>query len=482
MRKRSMPQPPRDPRDVHTEADASTTPRERLLAFWEGGFASFTLPTSGKVTVGRLQECEICIDHPSVSRRHAELLLGPQLRVIDLGSFNGTRVGGVRIAANEPTLVPPRSVVEIGSTFLVLETPGSPARDAAAAAGTMRPPPLPGAAAQDGELVVADERMLQLHRLLRAVAQGTISVLLLGETGVGKEVIAQSIHRYSPRAARPFVSINCAAIPEPLLESELFGHERGAFTGAVREKAGLLETAEGGTLFLDEVGEMPLPAQAKLLRAIELRQIVRVGGVRPRPVDVRFVSATNRDLEQLIAARAFRRDLFFRLNGISVSVPPLRERLAELEGLARRFLAEFGASLGRGNLVLSSDALARLRSHSWPGNVRELRNVIERAVLLCESREIRPEHLSLEPLGAAEMVPPGPESVPPPLSQPSPGGDWPQGGLSDELQATERRRILEALERCAGNQTRAAEMLGISRRALIHRLETYGVPRPRKRG
>jgi transcriptional regulator with PAS, ATPase and Fis domain len=474
-----MPLPPRDPRDVHTEADASTTPRERLLAFWEGGFASFTLPTSGKVTVGRLQECEVCIDHPSVSRRHAELLLGPQLRVVDLGSFNGTRIGGVRIAANEPTLVPPRSVVEIGSTFLVLETP---TRDAAPA-GTLRPPAFPsGAPAQDGELVVADERMLQLHRLLRAVAQGTISVLLLGETGVGKEVIAQSIHRYSPRAARPFVSINCAAIPEPLLESELFGHERGAFTGAVREKAGLLETAEGGTLFLDEVGEMPLPAQAKLLRAIELRQIVRVGGVRPRPVDVRFVSATNRDLEQLIAARAFRRDLFFRLNGISVSVPPLRERLSELEGLARRFLAEFGASLGRGNLVLSDDALARLRSHAWPGNVRELRNVIERAVLLCESREIRPEHLSLEPLGAAEMVPPGPESMPPPISQPAPAGEWPQGGLSDELQATERRRILEALERCAGNQTRAAEMLGISRRALIHRLETYGVPRPRKRG
>src|SRR5579883_3177512 len=252
-----MPLPPRDPRDVHTEADASTTPRERLLAFWEGGFASFTLPTSGKVTVGRLQECEICIDHPSVSRRHAELLLGPQLRVVDLGSFNGTRIGGVRIAPNEPTLVPPKSVVEVGSTFLVVETPvrDAAAAAAAAAAGTMRPPAMPGVAAQDGELVVADERMLQLHRLLRAVAQGTISVLLLGETGVGKEVIAQSIHRYSPRASRPFVSINCAAIPEPLLESELFGHERGAFTGAVRDKAGLLETAEGGTLFLDEVGE-----------------------------------------------------------------------------------------------------------------------------------------------------------------------------------------------------------------------------------
>ena len=467
-----MPAPtemsPRDPRDIHTEADASTTPRERLLVFWDGGFATHALPTSGKVTIGRLQECEIWVDHPSVSRKHAELLLGPQMRVVDLGSFNGTRVGGVRIAPNEPTVVPPRSVVEIGSTFVVVE---APTREPPA--GTLRPPP----PEQDVGLVIADERMAQLHRLLRAVAQGTISVVLLGETGVGKEVIAQSIHRYSPRATRPFVSINCAAIPEALLESELFGHERGAFTGAVREKAGLLETADGGTLLLDEVGEMPLPAQAKLLRAIETRQIVRVGGVRPRPVDVRFVSATNRDLEQLIAARAFRRDLFFRLNGISVHVPPLRERLAELEGLARRFLAEFGASLGRRALSLSNEALAELRTHAWPGNVRELRNVIERAVLLCEGPEIRAEHLSLAPLGG-ETVPAGPESVPASTD----AGELPYGGLSDELQATERKRILEALERCAGNQTRAAEMLGISRRSLIHRLETYGVPRPRKRG
>jgi two-component system, NtrC family, response regulator AtoC len=462
--------PIRDPRDVHTDAHVSPVPRERLLVFWEGGFATFALPASGKVTIGRLQECEICVDHPSVSRRHAELLLGPQLRVVDLGSFNGTRVAGVRIPPNEPTAVPPRSVVEVGSTFLVVETP---TREAVPGA-TLRPAP-----GQDDGLVIADERMAQLHRLLRAVAQGTISVLLLGETGVGKEVIAQSIHRYSPRAARPFVSINCAAIPEALLESELFGHERGAFTGAVKEKAGLLETAEGGTLLLDEVGEMPLPAQAKLLRAIELRQIVRVGGVRPRPVDVRFVSATNRDLEQLIAARAFRRDLFFRLNGVSVSVPPLRERLGELEGLARRFLVEFGASLGKHDLTLSRAALDQLRSHAWPGNVRELRNVMERAVLLCERVEIGPEHLSLVPLGAADMVPPGPESVPPPLPEST---DWGRGGLSDELQATERKRILEALEKCAGNQTRAAEMLGISRRVLIHRLESYGVPRPRKRG
>ena len=460
-----------DPREIPTEADVSTAARQRVIVFWDGGFAAFALPASGKAVIGRLKECEVSVDHPSVSRTHAELLVGSEMRVVDLGSFNGTRVGGVRIAPNEPVPIPPGSVVEIGSTFLVFErasvregapAPGDPSERARRAqAGDAGP-----------ELVVVDERMKQLHRLLASVAQGTISVLFLGETGVGKEMLAQAIHRYSPRASRPFVSINCAAIPEALLESELFGHERGAFTGAAKEKIGLLEAAAGGTLFLDEIGEMPMPAQAKLLRAIEQREVVRVGGIRPRPVDVRFVSATNRDLEALIAARMFRRDLFFRLNGISVTIPPLRERAGELESMARRFLAEFGASLGRRGLALSPSALAALRRHSWPGNVRELRNVIERAALLCAGQEILPEHLALVPL--AHDVPPASGVVPD-------AGDPAYVGLSDELSAMERKRILEALDRCAGNQTRAASLLGISRRALISRLETYGMPRPRKR-
>jgi DNA-binding NtrC family response regulator len=454
-----------DPRDIATEADASPN-AQRLLAFWEGGFGAFPLPPSGKVVIGRLNECEVRIDHPSVSRRHAEIIIGPPLQVVDLGSFNGTRVGGARIPANEPTPVPPRTVIEVGSTFLVVE--GAAERSAAM---TQRPP-----RGDDPELVVLDERMKQLHRLLRAVAQGTISVLLLGETGVGKEVIARTIHRYSPRAGRPFVSLNCAAIPEALLESELFGHERGSFTGAVKEKVGLLESAAGGTMFLDEVGEMPMSAQAKLLRAIELREVVRVGGVKPRPVDVRFVSATNRNLEELVESHAFRRDLFFRLNGIAVTVPPLRERIAELEGLARRFLTEFARSLGKPEPRLSAEAVAQLRGHAWPGNVRELRNVVERAVLLCDDGEIRPEHLSLG-FGPPQVAQPA-VTAPLPEDDDEPAST---GSLSDELRAVERRRILEALDQCAGNQTRAAELLGITRRALILRLEAYGVPRPRKR-
>jgi two-component system, NtrC family, response regulator AtoC len=458
-----------DPRDIKTEADASPG-AQRVVAFWEGGFGTFTLPASGKVTIGRLNECEIRIDHPSVSRQHAELHVGPPLAVVDLGSFNGTRVAGTKVEPNQATLVPARAVIEIGSTFLVVEGAIDPASRA-----TLPPPPPRG---EEPDLVVLDERMKQLHRLLRTVAQGTISVVLLGETGVGKEVIARAIHRYSPRATRPFVSINCAAIPEALLESELFGHERGAFTGAVKDKVGLLETAAGGTLLLDEVGEMPLPAQAKLLRAIETREIVRVGGVKTRPVDVRFVAATNRDLEQLIEARVFRRDLYFRLNGISVTVPPLRERTGELEGLARRFAAEFAKTLGRGERSLSSEALAVLRRQSWPGNVRELRNVIERAVLLSEGKEIRAADLTLGAAPGSTLEDVEEVDAEAEVEEEAPASG---GSLSDEVRAMERKRILEALEQCAGNQTRAAEKLGITRRALIHRLETYGVPRPRKR-
>jgi len=459
-----------DPRDIKTEADAFPG-AQRIVAFWEGGFGTFTLPATGKVTIGRLNECEIQIDHPSVSRRHADLHVGPPLTVVDLGSFNGTRVAGTRLTPSEPTVVPPRAVIEIGSTFLVVEGAPDPGSRA-----TLPPPPPRG---DEPDLVVVDERMKQLHRLLRTVAQGTISVVLLGETGVGKEVIARAIHRYSPRVARPFVSINCAAIPEALLESELFGHERGAFTGAVKDKVGLLETAAGGTLLLDEVGEMPLPAQAKLLRAIETREIVRVGGVKTRPVDVRFVSATNRDLEALVEARTFRRDLFFRLNGISVTVPPLRERTVELEGMARRFVSEFSRTLGRGERTLSADAVAALKRHAWPGNVRELRNVIERAVLLSDGPEIRPADLQLSaaPPSSGALIEELPEVEAELEDEAPPSG----GSLSDEVRAMERRRILEALEQCAGNQTRAAEKLGITRRALIHRLETYDLPRPRKK-
>jgi two-component system response regulator AtoC len=296
------------------------------------------------------------------------------------------------------------------------------------------------------------EVMRRVQTLADRAAAGTINVLIVGETGVGKEVLARRIHQLSPRADRPFVAVNCAALSEALFESELFGHERGAFTGAAQAKPGLLETAPGGTVFLDEVAELPPALQAKLLRVLETREVLRVGSVRPRPIDVRFVAATNRDLEGEVARGTFRRDLYFRLNGMTLAIPPLRERRQEIPGLCRRFLAELCATAGRRRAPrLTDEAREHLQARRWPGNVRELRNAIERALLLAPGDEITPEHLATDP------------EAPPPIED-------------------ERERILRVLGACAGNQSRAARQLGISRKVLIARLDAYGVARPRKSG
>jgi DNA-binding NtrC family response regulator len=300
--------------------------------------------------------------------------------------------------------------------------------------------------------------MSRLEPFIEKVAGSTISVLILGETGVGKEVMARTIHSRSARAKAPLVCINCAALSESLLESELFGHERGAFTGAVQAKPGLLEAASGGTFFLDEIGEMRLALQAKLLRVLEQREVQRLGSLAPRPIDVRFIAATNRDLEEEIEARRFREDLYFRLNGISLTIPPLRERLEEIEPLARAFLARACERAGRAVPAISTAALELLRRYRWPGNVRELRNLMERALVLCGD-VILVEHFP------AECV----------VQEPEPPRDDPFQGMNV------RERVIAALEACNGNQTRAAEMLGVSRRTLITRMEQYDLPRPRKR-
>jgi transcriptional regulator with PAS, ATPase and Fis domain len=330
-------------------------------------------------------------------------------------------------------------------------------------------------APQAPRLVLQDAAMQQLHRIVGRVAVGTISVLLLGETGVGKEVMARTIHERSPRAHQPFVSLNCAALSEQLLESELFGHEKGAFTGAERAKPGLLETAEGGTIFLDEIGEMPMALQAKLLRVLEERVVMRVGSLKPRPIDARFIAATNRDLETQIAAGEFRKDLYFRLNGISLVIPPLRERRGEILALASSFIAAATKQAQRDTEPkLSATASALLVAHEWPGNIRELRNTIERAVLLADD-VIEPEQLALAPPTAA----PAPSAAPAsPASPASPAAT----GLHGELGDLERQRILEALERCGGNQSKAAIALGISRGTLAARLKAYGVRKPRSSG
>ncbi len=309
-------------------------------------------------------------------------------------------------------------------------------------------------------VVVADGAMEKLHRLLDRLAAGNISVLLLGETGVGKEVLAETLHRRSPRADKPLLRLHCAALSESLLESELFGHEKGAFTGAVTAKEGLLESADGGSVFLDEVGELPLALQVKLLRVLDDRRITRVGAVKSRTIDVRFISATNRDLEQEVARGTFRQDLYYRLSGMSLLVPPLRERTTEIDALARMFMSRTCQQLKRAPLTLSAALLDELHRYAWPGNIRELRNVIERAVLLCSDDELRPEHVVLDKRGSTVLV---------------------DAGGPDDAHALERRRVLDALDRCAGNQTQAAKLLGISRGTLVARLDEYGLPRPRKK-
>ncbi|HXU00492.1 MAG TPA: sigma 54-interacting transcriptional regulator [Polyangia bacterium] len=335
-------------------------------------------------------------------------------------------------------------------------------------------------------VVVEDPRMRRVYGLAGSAARGAISVIILGETGVGKDVMAQEIHRKSPRAKAPFVAINCAAVSEGLLESELFGHEKGAFTGATDAKAGLLETAPGGTVFLDEIGDMPPKLQATLLRVIQTRQVQRVGSVKTRPIDVRFIAATHRDLEAEIAAGRFRQDLYYRLNGITLSIPPLRERRSEILPLVRSFLAQFAREMGgdRPAPEVSPEAARLLEAYSWRGNVREVRNVVERALLLCEGSEILPEHLPIESMAANAISfanVPAPGMTPPLAAAPAPSPvdvarpTAPMGAVEDE-----KDRILRVLAECAGSQTRAAKVLGIARSTLIARLDEYGVPRPRK--
>jgi transcriptional regulator with PAS, ATPase and Fis domain len=269
----------------------------------------------------------------------------------------------------------------------------------------------------------------------------------------------------SPRAAEPFMAINCAALPETLLEAELFGYEKGSFTGAVEARAGLLEATEGGTLFLDEVGELPLGTQAKLLRVLDERAVLRVGSRKPRSVGARFLAATNRDLQEATRQGTFRKDLYFRLNGIALTIPPLRERAEEVGDLARLFAARAAEGLHRAAPLVSDEVLRILIAHDWPGNVRELRNLMERAVVLCTGNQITEEHLPPELLAA-------------PAAGATVNANEP---LRDQIDALEKERILAALTACGGNQSRAADQLGMSRRTLVTRLGAWGLTRPRKR-
>ncbi|GMV18251.1 MAG: sigma 54-interacting transcriptional regulator [Polyangiaceae bacterium] len=437
----------------------------RVVALWDAHVVTKKLSAGGVYTVGRAPECEVRVDHPSVSRRHARLHVGDVIRIEDLGSANGTIVGRTRLAPSSTVDWTPGDLLVIGATTLFLQSTEQSRDELVPSVSRAPASPWPESGA-----------MGRIARVLALVAPGDITVLLLGETGVGKELAAETVHRLSRRAEQPFVRLNCAALPENLLESELFGYERGAFTGADKQKPGLLEGADKGTVFLDEIGELPLPTQAKLLRVLESREVTRLGSVTPKKIDVRFVAATNRDLGDHVARGGFRKDLLFRLSGMPVHIPALRERREEILPLARRFAAESAAHLGRAGKELTPRAIAALEGHSWPGNVRELRNVMERALLLSEQGPIDAEHLALE-LGTTPVESGAPASI----TQPSvvhPSGEL---DLKKAMAEFEKAQIERALSASGGNQTRAAELLGISRRALVTKLGEYGLTHKKPR-
>jgi nitrogen regulation protein NR(I) len=315
--------------------------------------------------------------------------------------------------------------------------------------------------------------LTDLYGVLERVADSPTTVLITGESGTGKELVARALHDHSSRRGKPFIKVNCAAIPKELIESELFGYERGAFTGAVSSKPGRFELANGGTLFLDEIGEIPVEMQVKLLRALQESEFERVGGIKTIRVDVRLVAATNRDLKKLISQGQFREDLFYRLNVVSIRLPALRERASDIPLLVGHFLAKFNDRLKKSVAGVEPEAMDLLSAYSWPGNIRELENVMERAVLFCDAQRLRVEDLPAELRGVTpSMLPLAPE----------PGGDMPlpaEGGLKEHVKVAmsrlERDLVSRALKQTNGNVTHAARLLKISRKGLQLKMKELGL-------
>ncbi|MBA3394433.1 MAG: sigma 54-interacting transcriptional regulator [Deltaproteobacteria bacterium] len=434
---------------------------DRVLLVIDGAALQvMPLPTNGTLTIGRASKADVVIDSGSVSRHHANLVLGTDVEIEDVGSSNGTYVDGGRLPANK------RVALTIGVPFLI----GAVTVMVQTRAGSRR------------ESTPRTSQLGALEQSAARIAIGKLSVIVVGETGVGKERFAERIHEMSPRRGAPFVRINCSAISEPQLEAELFGIE-------AQNKPGMLELAEAGTAFLSDVDQLPQSLQQKVLRVIEDASVRRLSntapGGRARPIDVRYLASTSKDLAAEVEAGRFRRDLYFRLAGASFQIPPLRERKDEVLPLAEQFIASAAGPLGR-SFVITEEARQWLSTHDWPGNIRELRNACERAVLLATGSTIERHHLTVD--DPSKRVP-GREgrsfrnaaTIPPPPGIMAPSA----ADMPSQVRATvaelEKLRILEALDKCAGNQTRAAELLGISRRTLINRLDEYGIARPRKR-
>jgi DNA-binding NtrC family response regulator len=395
--------------------------------------------------VGRLDERHLAVVlpelRPAAARAAAERIARALASPVGLAHCpdDGSRGDPLLAAARSASALAPAGVSEASACVTTLELGGATA-------------------------LIADPAMRQVYDLLKRLAPSDLAILISGETGAGKELVAQAVHAWSPRASGPFVAINCASLPESLIESELFGYEKGAFSGALSSKPGRIEVAAGGTLFLDEIGELPQPAQAKLLRALETRRAVRLGGLKELALDVRVVAATNRDLRAEIKLGSFREDLYFRLSGARVALPPLRDRPRELALLARFFLER--ACAGRPAPSLSAGAMAELARHPWPGNVRELKHEMEYLAATVAEPVVEPWHLSERLAPLAEPMA---------SATPDPAARSQLRPIADELRELERRRMSEALAAAGGVQRRAAAMIGMPVRTFTMKYKQYGL-------
>ncbi len=427
--------------------------RHRLV-IWEDGIARpCPLPLAGEAIIGRTADADISIPSVAVSRRHARLSTGPRMVCIaDLGSRNGTRINGEMLEGER--LLEYGDVLNFGDVMAVLEQdPGERSLE-------MDSVPPEGFVLELGQrsLLVADPMMLHVYSQLERLAQSDLTVLIVGETGTGKDLAASAVHHWSKRRERPMISINCAALPEGLAESELFGYQRGAFSGALRDKPGLFEAAALGTVFLDEIGDLSLAVQAKLLRVLESREALRLGAVQATPIDIRVVAATHRDLAADVSAGRFRQDLYYRLTAAIVNVPPLRARRRELALLARRFLDAACQSLGRPTLAISEAALERMREHRWPGNVRELKNLMDFVAATVVNGPVEASHF-------------GPTWGSGTIGRPDGTPEGKFSSLREAREDFERRSIEAALEAAGGNKTRAAKMLNMPLRTFMERVK-----------